>query len=1172
MSVRFLLGKSGTGKTEQCFSEVRAKLKMNPAGAPLIYLVPDHMTFDTEYELARTSDIGGMTRLNVYSFSRLALRVLQQTGGVTRFHINKVGTTMLLRKIVEQNKKRLRVFQKAAGKSGFYDLLEETMTELKRYCLTPEQVKAQIESLAEEGPSESETIILHEKLHDIHTVYDEFEQAMAGKYTDSEDYLRLLAEKIGQADFFKEAEVWIDGFSSMAPQELLVVEKLMEAARRVTIAIGADKIYDRSPDELSVYYRPALTFLQLKERAAALHIPIESIDIRPAFLRSNAAALKHLAFAFEQHPYSQSEDTDGLTLTEAVNRREEIEQAARDILTLVRDHGMRFRDMTVLVRDLGSYHELIETIFADYRIPVFIDQKRPMRHHPLIEFVRSLLETIQQNWRYDPIFRCIKTDLLLPEEGSIYRQREWLDQLENYVVAYGIYGSRWTDNKPWRYKKYRGLEEDDREQSETELELERRINQLRFQVAEPLEAFEKAMKSAHTVREKCTVLYQFLIELSIPEKMEKRQKEAEQAGRLDEAKEHAQVWRAVMDTLDQCVEVAGDEEVSLELFTNVIDTGLDELQFALVPPAIDQVLAGSLDRMRSSKLHAVFILGINEGILPGRPAEDGLFSDADRDFLEDRGMHIAEDTRGKLLGENELIFRSLTLSKERLYLSYPLASEDGQTLAPSPLINRLKRLFPTLKLRLSPSEPRSLPDNEQLGFVAGPGKTLGYLATQIREWRRGYPISDLWWEAYNWFVQNERWAAKATRVLSALFYRNEAAITAATAQKLYGRTIQASVSRMEKFSACPFSQFVSYGLKLQEREVFQLAAPDIGQLFHSALKIMTAQIVGSHQSWAELSSDDCERLALKTVRGLAPKLQRQILMSSSRHRYLQHKLEQVVARAAKAMRYHAQYSGFSPIGLELPFGPGRPLPALSFKLANGCTMQIVGRIDRVDKGEKDGGILLRIIDYKSGDKDLSLSDVYYGLALQMITYLDVIITNAKDWLGAPAEPAGVLYFHVHNPLLKVADKLPDQELEQQLLKSFKMKGLLLADEQVVREMDQGLEAGYSSILPVGVKRGGGFYSRSSVAGIEGFEALRRHVRRVMQTVGTDITNGDVRIAPYKIKDRMPCTYCSFRAICQFDSSKPGNAFRLLKKEPDEQVLGKLLTERGAEDGGNNEKA
>ncbi|WKB35079.1 helicase-exonuclease AddAB subunit AddB [Terrilactibacillus sp. S3-3] len=796
-----------------------------------------------------------------------------------------------------------------------------------------------------------------------------------------------------------------------------------------------------------------------------------------------------------------------------------------------------------------------------------------MRHHPLIEFIRSLLETIQQNWRYDPIFRCIKTDLLLPVGDDIEQQREWLDQLENYVVAYGIYGSRWTDNKPWRYKRYRGLEEDSREQSKTERELERKINQLRLQVAEPLAAFEKAIKSARSVREKCTVLYQFLIELSVPEKMEKRQQEAEYAGRLDEAKEHAQVWRAVMDTLDQCVEVAGDEALSLELFTKVIDTGLDALQFALVPPAIDQVLVGSLDRMRSSKLSAVFILGINEGILPNRPAEDGLFSDTDRGFLEDRGMHIAEDARGQLLSENELIFRSLTLSKERLYLSYPLASEDGQTLAPSPLINRLKRLFPDLRVRLSPSEPRALPENEQIGFVVSPGKTLGYLSTQIREWRRGYPISDLWWEAYNWFVQNQGWTTKAKRVLSALFYRNEAALTAETARQLYGRTIQASVSRMEKFNACPFSQFVSYGLKLQEREVFQLAAPDIGQLFHSALKMMTARIVGSHRSWADLSSQDCEQLALKTVRELAPKLQsKQILMSSSRHHYLQHKLEQVVARAAKAMRYHAEYSGFSPIGLELPFGPGRPLPALSFKLENGCTMQIVGRIDRVDKGEKDGGILLRIIDYKSSDKDLSLSDVYYGLALQMITYLDVIITNAKDWLGAPAEPAGVLYFHVHNPLIKVADKLPDQELEQQLLKSFKMKGLLLADEQVVRDMDQGLGVGYSTILPVGIKRDGSFYSRSSVADIKGFEALRSHVRKVMRAVGTRITNGDVQIAPYKIKDQMPCTYCSFRSICQFDSSESGNAFRLLKKEPDNQVLGKLLTDGGTEDGGHNEKA
>jgi helicase-exonuclease AddAB, AddB subunit len=1169
MSVRFILGRPGTGKTALCMKEIRDQLRENPSGAPLIYLVPEHMTFSMEYAFAGTPGFGGMTRLNVYSIPRLALRVLQQAGGATRIHLSSVGLSMMLRRIVAGNSEKLKLFRKASVQTGFYDLLGQTLAEMKSYCLTPQQLADQSEIIEKENSAEN--LLLKDKLHDLAIVYDALEKALEGKYVDSDDYLILMARKISETDFLKQSELWIDGFQTMTPEEQVVVGQLMAVCRRTTIVLGADQAYDRPPDEFSVFRHPALLFLKFREMAVAQQLSVEPLVIRRDIVRPKTQALKTLNLLSGNISNKEAADSDGLILTEAVNRREEVEQAARNLISLVRDRHLRFRDMTVLVRDLDSYHDLIDTVFSDYGIPVFIDRKRPMKQHPLIELIRSALETVQKNWQYDPVFRCVKTDLIVPEGADLQNARESLNELENYVMAYGIYGEKkWTDPEPWTYRVYHGLEETEKKVTEEELKAQKKINHWRMLVARPISSLEKQLRAAGDVRGKCKAVYDFLIACAVPEKMEQMAKRAVRADRLSEAKEHSQVWKAVLDLLDQCVEGAGNEPVSNRLFSEIIDTGLDQLKFALVPPALDQVLVGSMDRMRSTNPKAVFILGVNEGVIPAKPSDQGLLSGEDREQLERQGLQAGDDENSQMAMENELVYRALTLAEEKLYLSYPLASEDGDNLKPSPLINRLRRTFPDLKVSLALSEPRALTESAQLGFVNLPRKTLSYLASQIRDWQRGYEIADLWWDTYNWFTAQSKWNTFARRVLSGLFSTNEEHLSVETAHELYGDTILASVSRMELYSACPFSQFASYGLKLQERDVFQLAAPDIGQLFHLAIKKMTESLMKNHQRWRDLSPEACDRLAGTTVDALAPHLQRRILSSSGRYRYLQHKLEQVVARVARVMQRQDETSGFTPVSLELPFGPGQPLPPLNFTLKNGCKMEIIGRIDRVDRAEDaDQRIFLRIVDYKSGLKDFNLNDVYYGLALQMLTYLDVVITHSGRWLGVQADPAGVLYFHVHNPSLVLNGKIPAEEAERDLYKSFKMNGLLLEDKQVLQLTDQLPEGGHSEVAPFGIKKDGSFFKSSSLATPEQFDALQAHTKRMIADVGEKITDGDVRIAPYKIKDRIPCTFCPYRSFCQFDRSQPGNDYRQLKKISDDQILQELTekerTERGSEE-------
>ena len=393
------------------------------------------------------------------------------------------------------------------------------------------------------------------------------------------------------------------------------------------------------------------------------------------------------------------------------------------------------------------------------------------------------------------------------------------------------------------------------------------------------------------------------------------------------------------------------------------------------------------------------------------------------------------------------------------------------------------------------------------------------------------------------------------KVLSSLNYENRTLqLGEDVSKELYGDHIQASVSRMELFHSCPFSHFAQHGLRLRERQVYRLEAPDIGDLFHAALKFIAETVMTQKLSWTDMTREQCEILAKEAVEMLAPKLQNEILLSSNRHHYIKRKLEQIISRASYVISEHAKSSGFSPVGLELGFGPKGELPSLAFPLKNGAKMELVGRIDRVDKAQDANGTFLRVIDYKSSSKDLNVSEVYYGIALQMLTYLDIIIAHSSSLIGTKADPAGVLYFHVHNPIVSTSKMLTLEDIEQELYKKFKMNGLLLGEENVIKLMDKTIETGDSSIISAGFKKDGTLSKRSKVASKQEFDYLRRYVRKMYRNTGNKITEGNVEIAPYKMKEKTPCTFCAYKSVCQFDESLETNDYRLFTPKPKEDMI------------------
>ncbi|ERI07342.1 helicase-exonuclease AddAB subunit AddB [Aneurinibacillus aneurinilyticus] len=1175
MALRIIVGRAGSGKSAHCIREIRDRQQQQPMGAPLIYLVPQQMSFQVEYELAAQAGVSGTMRAQVFSFRRLAWKILQEVGGLSRIHIDSTGMKMILRRILEKRGGELRVFGRAMDRNGFTDQLEEMYGELVRHGMTAEDLLVQQEALIRRNEGEGNGF-LADKLHDMHLIYDELERYLADRYLDTEHYLPLLAERLERSRYICGAEIWVDGFEHFTPQELLVLKGLWTCAGDMTVTLTLEAPSDPGtvPDELDLFYSSAITYRVLTELAEKSGIRVESPIVLsqtgPVARFARNPELAHLEAYYNQHPvrpYPYS--ANSIRMIAAANRRAEIEGAAQRILSLVRDKGYRWRDIVVLVRNSKDYEHLFTTVFEDYDIPIFLDEKRPMLHHPLTELIRSALEVIRYNWRYEAIFRCIKTELLFqPEiEETAEMMRHRIDRIENYVLAHGIEGYRWTDpNWEWKYRIYRGLDENSVEvaatmrQSDEELAMEEEITQLRKRITAPLQQLERALTKAKNVRELCEGLYLFLMELNVPLHLEQWSEAAKKEHRLEQAREHGQVWQALINMLDQIVEVMGDERMDMETFASVIEAGMENLKFALVPPALDQVLVGSLDRTRFANVKCAFILGINDGVIPARPKDDGMLSEGERETLLASGMLLGPGSRRKLMEEEFMLYRALTSASEYLFLSYALADEEGKGLLPSALMKRMKEMFPQVKEEFVTTEVAEVAaEEDQLAFLANPSRALSYLSAQLQQWRKGYGLAPLWWDAYNWLLREmpERQAC----VTQALFYRNEErALQKETSQALYGKKIRASVSRMERFQACPFSHFASYGLKLRERELYRLEAPDIGQLFHAALKLVGEHMEKKQVEWGALEAEQMHRLAAEQVDVLSPLLQKQILLSSGRNRYITHKLKNVVGRAAVMLGEHARRSKFTPRALELGFGMGAQLPPLVFDL-NGCTMELVGRIDRVDGAESTQGLLLRIIDYKSSAKDLVIEDVYFGLSLQMLTYLDVLISQAEAFFGETAVPAGILYFHVHNPLLRSLVPLSEDKIQDEIRKRFKMKGLLVENEEIVRLMDTELETGYSDILPVALKKDGGFYSTSRVISSERLDQLRRYTRAMIREVGQRITDGDISIYPYRHKKRIACTFCTFKSVCQFDQMVEPGEFHVLRRESDE-VMWQEIVEKG----------
>lgn len=1134
MSLRFVTGRSGTGKTAFIEQEIAEQLKEDPIGAPIIVIVPDQMSFSMEHNLSVQFGLKGLIRAQVLTFKRLAWRILQETGGIARKEVDQFGYRMLIRSVLEENQEAFQLFRQAASKRGFTEQITSLLKEFSRYCLDVEamtNLQAQLTKVA--APR---TLI--DKTTDLQLLLTKIEEKLGTYFVDSEGHLQQLASQIRHSTFVSQASIYMDGFENFTTREYEIVTELMKHAKNMTVVLPIDVKNHASADH-ELFYSPAKTMQTLTELANAEGVVLEPPVQLTEPKRFLTTDLRHVEAVFDQFPAPQKRSDKHITIIEAVDRRAEVHAVARNIRKQMLN-GKRYNDIAVLYRQPEVYDELITTIFPQYDIPVFISQQKSMLHHPLIELTRSVLEVISTGWSYETIFRAVKTDLFFPHGADRTLWRERLDRLENFVLANGISGYRWFDEKRWHVKKYRGLELYSNVQTDEERALEAEILKARHLIREPLATFESQLKDAANGREVAEVLFTFMEQLRVYDKIIDLRKAEEEQGRLLLAAEHEQAWQGWLNVLDQFVLMFGERSLTVKEAIRILDEGFETLTFSRIPPAIDQVTVSNLEISSMANTPVVFVMGLNEGVLPKRMDHEGLLSDTDREWFEQLGIVLAPTSKRRLMDENYIAYRTFTAAREQLMITYPIADEEGKALLPSLYIAKFEQWFSDLPIEQVVLDPVELADEQAaLSYLVHPRVALSFIVQE--DLSQG--MEAIRQAVLTYYRKNSDWSAVISRIEQGQRSRQQTErITPQLTEALYGQSFTSSVSRIESYYSCPFQHFATYGLALQERPEFTLDPPAIGDLFHAALKWIADETMRLGIAWSSLTKEQCWSLAREAIEALTPIFFRQILLSTKRYLYIQRKLIHIIQRTLHALSQQAKTTTFHPVAIEAAFGPGDPLPPLDIPLRHGRTMKLRGRIDRIDATEIQGKHFLRVVDYKSSPKALDLTEVYYGLSLQMLTYLDVALDNAEEWLGVAADPAGVLYVYVHNPMLRTEAELQEASLEREIVKSYKMRGYILENADVAKGMDE--EIGSTSIvIPAAIKKDGSFYQHAKVLASEDWQLLRSFVRNRHQRAGEGMLAGDVRVYPYRLKDQMPCQYCQYRSVCQYDETDPNASHR-----------------------------
>lgn len=1118
MSLQFVMGPSGSGKSHYLYQKVTEESLKHPE-KNYIVLVPDQFTMQTQKDLVMASPRKGILNVDVLSFSRLAHRVFEETGENQRIILNDVGKNLVLRKIAGDYESELQVLGSNLKKAGFISEVKSVISEFTQYDIQGETLEQMIEEAGQETS-------LAYKLKDLSIIYQGFQEYLQGKYITGEEMLDILCQAVPKSKILKDSIVVLDGFTGFTPIQNKLLRVLLLVCEKVVVTVTTNHsgrklaLFDLSEKMMTSLVKIA------RECKIEIEEPVQFLE-KPVYRFRKNEALGFL----ESHLFRYSRETfngeqNSLHIFSAKNPKEEMDFVAQNIRRLVRSQGLHYRDVAVIASDMNAYANHAERIFDSYDIPVFMDHKRSILLNSFVEYLRSLLAMAEQNFTYESVFRYLRTDITEFTKDEI-------DLLENYCVALGIRGyKKWQEK--W-IRRTRGMEESD-------LAV---INELRGRFITNIETVVTELKSrSKTVESITRALHQYLLDNEIQQRVHEYELMFAEEGELALEKEYAQVYRIVMDLFDQFVELLGDEKISLKEYCELLDAGLEEAKVGIIPPSLDQVVIGDIERTRIKDVKVLFFMGINDVYIPGKADKGGLLSEYDREKLEAGGITLAPGIKEKSFIQKFYLYLILTKPSEQVILTYSRTSSDGNSLRQAYLIPDLLKLYPKLQIQKIEQEllERELTQNSG----------ISYLVEGLRKKSEG--LGNEWQELYTWYKKNPEYCRKIEQMIEASFYEKPStALTKETAEKLYGNLLANSVSRLERFSACAYAHFLAYGLRLHEREVYQFQAVDLGNLFHGAMERFSTKLQRAGYKWTKIPEEERELFIKESVEESIVDYGNTILYSSSRNEYVITRLERLMKRTIWALTKQLGKGDFEPAGFEIAYDSG----AISLK--NQHAMRVYGKIDRVDICETEDDVYVKVVDYKTGQKAFSLNELYHGLQMQLIVYMNAAMEREhQKHPEKKITPAGFLFYSVEDPVIT---KQPgEEERETELLKKLKPDGIVNRDNEVIRHLDYSLQQGASTVIPVGKNKDGSLAKTSKVLGEEELQLLSDFAKTKMKKIGNEIMDGKTEANPYVIGDKTPCSFCKYKGICGFDEKLPGYKYRKLEKIDNEQVLEKMREE------------
>lgn len=1124
MSLQFVLGASGSGKSSRIYQWVIGEAVKHPDMQYMI-LVPDQYTMQIQKQMVMLHPGHAILNIDVLSFSRLYHRVMEELGGDSLTPLDDTGKNLILRKLAESMKEELPVLGRLLHRHGYISEVKGIISEMQQYGISPNGMSALLESSSGRRGLQS-------RLEDVQKLYQAYVEYQEGSYRTSESMYPILTRRLKESALFKNVVIVLDGFTGFTPVQMPLVQEMMVLAKDMYVAMTIDEEPEAVTTEQQLFYTSAKSIRDLERLAEAARVPINApVWCLGAERFSSSKELAHLeknvfrttAVAFEEEPTH-------IQIRQAANPGRESAWVAGEIKRLIRKEAYQYRDIAVICGSMDSYRFHLQEAFARMDIPYFVDATSKILHNPAMELLQGLLELLERDFSYAGVMRYLRS-------GFSGLTIEEVDLLEIYLMETGVRGLK-AFKRPFTKKA-----------KDFSLDV---INQLREKLMTELEPC--LFNKEETVRIYIEQLYTFLTKLSVEYKLQTCAEEFEAAGDVSRAREYRQIYRKIMDLFNQMVVLMGEEVLSLESFREILKAGFDELQVGVIPAKVDQVLIGDMERTRLAEIKVLFFVGVNDANIPGNSAKGGMISDMDREFLSSCGVELAPTKRQLQFRQRFYLYQQLTKPSERLYLSYALMDNAEKEIRPSYFVGTVRSLFSGLEVRKITADS----DAEHISEL------FSQCAVLLRKYTEGMLKGEEVSRLYIMLFTLQQYGSPEmvnTLVEEAFLSGGNERLDAQIARKLYGSVLYGSISRLEQYAACPYSHFLKYGLGLREPKEFVLESADLGNIFHDVLAGFGKDLERDGYTWKDFPLGYGEEKVSQRLAVIREQYGDELLLDKARNGYALSRAERILKRSLQVLQKHMQAGEFTTYGLEIDFDV-----SCEWNATRELMMRLQGRIDRLDVSVAEDDMYVKVVDYKSGNKQLELDCVYAGLQMQLVVYMDSAVKMLKErYPKKNIHPAAMFYYRVADPVVSVEGAENFEELPDALLKEQRSRGLLNCDPKIVHLLDKDME-GASNVIPLSLKKDGSPAKGSGACTEEQFTIMQEFMQHKLYEMGKEIVTGHIEKSPYTRKSQEEgCTYCPYKGVCGFDEKQYGYQKRQIEPLSAEEVWQKMQEIRHQEE-------